>query len=137
MPKSASEVLFWPSKGWKPYLFLLPSRRNFSGDFHRFPSEDALLIEPANERSNSCAIISPTALNLCPTYGATDADNHVHQNEQRDLMARYSPSAILDEIMAGSVVLSPRTPLPEREVSGKHCSDIAKNHVHLRERCAN
>ncbi len=80
-------------KGWKPYLFLLPSRRNLTGDFHRFPPADALLIEPANERSNSCAIISPTALNLCPTNGATDADNHVHQNEQRDFMARATPEA--------------------------------------------
>jgi hypothetical protein len=52
-------------------------------------------------------------------------------------MARYSQSAILDEIMAGSVVWLPRKPLPEREVSGKHCSVVAKKHLHPRERCAN
>jgi hypothetical protein len=94
-------------KGLEPYFFLLTNRRNLAGDFHSFPSEVVPSLELAYERSNSFAIISPTAFNLCPTKGATDAHNHVHQNEQRDLMARASPrSAMLDESLAGSVVFS-------------------------------
>src|SRR5579863_2209534 len=77
-------------KGLGPYFFfLLTNRRNLAGDFQRFPSEVTPSL--AYDRSNSCAITSPTAFNLCPTKGATDADNRVHQNEQRDLMARASP----------------------------------------------